>query len=255
MNLFSIILILQIFSPFFLHADIENFGGDEVNIHELNQETLFVSLGSNCMPANLARHLGLRKAAFPFDWNVSLDGEKLIEILNDDFEYFLKEECLIRFNSVKLLNTHYHMEFVHDGDWNEEVRFHHMPILQSKYKRRIERFRNLKKYRGKIFFVRAANIHSITDESRVYKIKENVQISEEYSFKLLETLKRYFSDLNFSLIIINNHEHENFIEEKTLSDSLLMIRGCLDNYETPGVLTSYEIFFNDLLYRSTNNLL
>jgi hypothetical protein len=239
-------ILISIFCSSFLRADLENFGGDEVDIHELDQESIFVSLGSNCMPANLTRHLKLRKAAFPFDWNVLLEGEKLIQILEDDFSYFLNEDLLIRFSNVKLLNPHYHIEFVHDGSWDEGLRSSSMPMLQSKYKRRIGRFRNLKNHRGKVFFIRAAYIYSDIDESRIYKTKENVEISEEYALRLLEALKRYFPNLDFFLIIINNHEYKNFIEEKRVGNSLLMLRGFYE-YETPAVLASYEAFFNELL--------
>jgi len=82
--LFTFILL-----TFSLRADLENIEGDDVNISQFNREPIFVSLGSYCAPASLIRSSGFRKAAFPFDWNISLDGEKLIELLEDDFEHFL----------------------------------------------------------------------------------------------------------------------------------------------------------------------
>ena len=198
-----------------VNGDLEKIEGDDVNISEFNKEILFVSLGSYCAPASLARSCGHRKAAFPFDWNICLDGEKLIEILDDDFSNFLNKEYLVPFGWATLLNTRYHLEFVHDGSWEEKNVPFYMPILQSKYKRRVERFKELKEHQGKVFFIRSAYIHSIVDLNRFYKVEENIEISEDCALRLHEALKRYFPKLDFSLIIINNHEHQ-----------CIMVRSC-----------------------------
>lgn len=232
-----------------VNGDLETIGGDDVDISECNQETLFVSLGSYCAPASLARSCGHRRAAFPFDWNITLDGEKLIEILNDNFLNFLNEEYLIPWGGATLLNTYYHIEFVHDGSWEGTDFSLYMPILQSKYKRRIERFKKLKEHRGHVFFMRSAYVHSITDNHRFYKIKENIEISEDYALRLHETLKKKFPTLNFTLIIINNHEHECVKVEKRIYDTLLMVRAA-PAFEKPVMQASYDIFFNELLQKN-----
>ena len=209
--LFSIIFVVL---TGMANADIEMIEGDHVNIEDFKEETLFVSLGSYCAPASLARSCGHRKAAFPFDWNISLDGEKLIEILEDRFLNFLNEEYLVPFGWATLLNTYYRLEFVHDGYWEEKDVLVYMPILQAKYKRRIERFKNLQQHRGKVFFFRSAYVHSTEDKNRYYKIEENIEISEEYALRLHKALRAFFPNLNFTLIIINNHEQECVTLEK-----------------------------------------
>jgi len=229
-----------------VHADLENIEGDDVESHEYDQQPLFVSLGSYCAPASLARSCGHRKAAFPFDWNICLDGEKLIEILNDDFSDFLNDDYLVPFGNPTLLNTCYHLEFVHDGNWDGIDFAYYMQLLKSKYGRRIERFKNIKRHRGKVFFIRSAYIYSVEDRHRYYKIKENIEISDEYSLRLFNALKKYFPDLNFTLIIINNHEDQCVKEEKRINDSLLMVRAA-PSYEMPVMQASYEQFFNELL--------
>ena len=243
LNLIVYLFILLISS---VRADLESIEGDDFDICQVNQETLFVSLGSYCAPASLARSCGYRKAAFPFDWNICLDGEKLIEILDEDFAHFLNEDYLVPFGWATLMHTRYHLEFVHDGSWDAENASLYLPLLQAKYKRRIERFKNLKNHRGKVIFIRAAYIYSTEDMHRFYKIKENIEISEEYALKLYETIKKYFPKLYFSLIIINNHEHQCIIEEKKLHDSLLMIRAFYA-YETPIMQEAYKTFFKQLM--------
>ncbi len=246
-------LLIFIFLISKINGDLETIGGDDIDIREMNQETLFISLGSYCAPASLARTCGHRKAAFPFDWNISLDGEKLIEILRNDFSNFLNEEYLTPYGWATLLNTLYHIEFVHDGSWEGPDFAVFMPILQSKYQRRIERFKNLKNHQGKVFFIRSAYIHSIEDRNRFYKIKENIEISEEYALRLYESLKEYFPTLDFTLIIINNHEHKYVKEEKRIHDSLLMARAG-PSFEEPVMEASYDYFFNQLLQEENKKL-
>ena len=209
------------------YCDMENHGGD-IDIRELNGEALFVSLGSYCAPASLVRSCGYRKAAFPFDWNITMDGEKLIEMLENDFAYFFDDEYLMPFaRGSALLHTYYHIEFVHEGVWDVDQYAPNMEILRSKYLRRIERFRQLKNYPGKVFFLRSAYIYSVEDSHRAYKFKENIEISDKQSLKLYDSLKRFFPNLDFSLLVINNHELDSVVEEKRLSDNLIKFRAPL----------------------------
>lgn len=244
-------LLIRLFIVFIsaisaVDADVERIEGDDVDIRKFNQETLFVSLGSYCAPASLARTCGLRRAAFPFDWNIALDGEKLLQILDEQFLHFLDLECLVPFGPAALLNTRYHLEFVHDGTWEGEGFVVYMPILQSKYKRRIERFKNLEGHQGKVFFLRSGYINSVEDKNRCYKIPENIEITEEYALRLHAALKDFFPTLNFCLVIINNHEEESVVIEKRVSESLLMARAS-PSFEKPVMEAAYANFFNELL--------
>ena len=106
------IVLSALFSSSLLHAvntKDSNLGG---NIEqEISQEPLFVSLGSTCTTAHMHRECGIRKAAFPFDWIISFDGEKLIDILNEGFFHFLNPDVL-KVSGHALLNHYYHLEFL-----------------------------------------------------------------------------------------------------------------------------------------------
>jgi len=91
--------------------------------------------------------------------------------------------------------------------------FHLHVYLQSKYRRRIERFKTLKNHQGKVIFIRAAYIHSTVDLNRYYTVPENIEISEEYALKLHHALEKYFPDIDFSLIVVNNHDQQNIIKK------------------------------------------
>ena len=237
--------IAAIFCLNSVEAHLETLGGDDVALGSLDEKILFVSLGSYCAPASLTRSCGLRKAAFPFDWNISMDGEKLIEILDQGFLHFLNPNYLVPLSPTTLLNTYYRLEFVHDGNWDEEHYADFMPLLQSKYQRRIERFKQLNTYKGKVFFLRAAYIYSVEDPHRFYHCEENIEITEEYSLRLYKALGELFPDLDFHLIVINNHEDPCVRTEINLHDRLTMVRAPALDEEV--MIEAYRVFFADLI--------
>lgn len=208
-------------------ADLQHQPGEETFLEELFRErVLFISLGSACDPTTLLQNFDLRKAAFPFDWNVTLDGAKLTELLERDFSDFLNEEflALIDFgNGIGLYHKYYHIEFVHDGVWSAERYAFDMDQMKSKYQRRIDRFRKLREYRGKVYFLRYAYPHDLAP--RQYQGQEIKEITDEDSYKLCAALKSYFPHLNFTLLILNNFsgDHRVFLEKK-LSNQLWKIR-------------------------------
>jgi len=208
---------------------------DQTMQTEVNQEPLFVSLGSYCTTAHWHRHLGLRKAAFPFDWIVSFDGERLIEIIESDFLHFLNPAFLTVAQSGDLLHTYYHLEFLNEGDWSLADRS--MENFLLKCQRRIDRFRLLENYRGKVFFVRTAIPPSVPTEGRVWQFNDNVNISSQFAKRLYAALKRRFPALNFDLVIVN--EHVNCEIDRSLSESIWMIR-------TPNSEESYREFYSKL---------
>lgn len=205
------------------NGDIED--SELIDLEQFKEEPMFISLGSFCQPSHMLRYCELRKAAFPFDWIMSLDGEALIEILEDDFKYFLSDEYFVPYGPAgHLLNTYYHLEFLHEGDFNGSQFLPNIMNLKIKYQRRIDRFRQLSNYRGKIIFLRTAFLYSMTDPNRFFKFKETIEITEEYSLRLYKALKNRFPNLNFSLIIINLHDNEEIEVDRRVFDSLLMVR-------------------------------
>lgn len=201
---------------------------------DLTKTGLFVSLGSTCVPANFTRVCNVRTASFPFDWILSPDEEKVIEILEDDFSHFFNREYLVRddhflqnvfnvpTNGNVLLNTYYHLEFLHEeGNWSAHY-LSTMENFKKRYERRIARFRNLKNFPGKVFFIRAAD--HVPKTQRFFRKSEN--ISEEQALCLSNTLKKYFPNLDFSLLVLNFKEDEKqYVVQKELAQNLFIISG------------------------------
>lgn len=214
-----------------LLSDEENNGGD-VDLGNLKQETLFISLGSTCRPAGLLRTFELRKAAFPFDWVLSVDSEKLLEILEDEFLEFTNEDYLVPDNYLMpnasgagLYHIWYHLEFLHDGDWTGAAYSSNMEKFKSKYERRIERFKSLRDYKGKVIFVRTSWPEAHSGPGIFYKCQENNEISEHYAFRLSSTLRKFFPKLNFILVVINfDVNPKETLIERELPDGSIEIR-------------------------------
>jgi hypothetical protein len=190
---------------------------------ETSTEPLFVSLGSFCGPASTIQTCGLRKAAFPFDWMLSVDGEKIIELLENGFLHFLDEEYLVPSNiNGILLHTYYHMEFSHEGDWREMPYSQNFEKFKTKYERRVMRFKQLNNYHGKVIFVRAA--WPLSDHPNyAFTHKGNIEISEEYSLRLNKALKKLFPNLKFELIIMNTHQ-VNDVESIKIIGNVLIVK-------------------------------
>lgn len=206
---------------------------DQLNIHAYIDEPLFISLGSWCDVAINLRDTGMRKAAFPFDWVASVDCEKFLEILSTDFQYFLDDEYLF-VRDFHVFNNYYNLEFPHDFIFSlEELsevlkepkdklkaskNEHTWETFKDKYMRRINRFRDLANYRGRVYFIRSAFGYS-NHPDRYFKCSENISISDVYARKLFHVLKEYFPQLDFGVIICDIGQ-----EPKKISENLIRVQ-------------------------------
>ncbi len=228
-------------------AEIENL--EHVHLLCEQGEPLFVSLGSFCEPSHMLKFCDFRRAAFPFDWIVSFDGESLIQILEEDFSHFLGNEYFSSYGPAgHLLHARYRVEFLHDGNFNRDF-FPQLENLKQKFTRRIERFRKLNEYPGKVFFLRAAYFYSTTDPHRFFKCSENLEITDAYALRLEKTLAQYFPQLDFTLIIINlNHGYE--IEfEKRVGERVHVYR-VNPELNLDSKINAYRKFFTSLSYNT-----
>lgn len=208
MVVFKKINLLLIF-VFIIKSFIYGNGTEQAVDVKPTADPMYVSLGSFCAPALMLRGAEVRKAAFPFDWMVSVDGEKLIELLENNFHDFLNPKYLKPFmNNGLLLQNYYHMEFSHEGDWlalRHAEKIERFKQLNNKFERRIERFRNLNNYTGKVVFIRAAWPLSV-HPNYAFADRGNLEISKEYAVRLRNALKKLLPNLDFHLVIMNASE-------------------------------------------------
>jgi hypothetical protein len=165
---------------------------------------LFVGLGSGCDTGLTLRDCGFRKAAFPFDWIVNGDHQKLLLLLEEDFKFFTDPARFEKLSSQgiedhpnSLRNRYYDITFYHEGsvlyDWSDEEKYREqLQRLQVKYERRIQRFRQLRDYPGRVFFIRNFTT------SQPDRLSQHTQMARE----LREALECYFPSLDFVLVIV-----------------------------------------------------
>jgi hypothetical protein len=136
----------------------------EMNSHK----PLYISLGEDCaITYHLDLH-GLREFALPFDWVLFKDTSKLIELISDIFadnnSIFLNEhnwklkplrnsthilEGAETFSKFRAINLIYKCEYPHEFDY--EIKW---ITFVDKYRRRINRFKDLANSDRKLIFIR-----------------------------------------------------------------------------------------------------
>lgn len=182
------------------------------------EEVLFVSLGGYCEPAMQLRNHNLRTEAFPFDWMLTLNHEKFLLLLDNNFQFFLDENHLFQDpnNPSLLVNKYYRCEFLHDNSPNPEKGVaYHLQEMTPKYERRIDRFRKLREHKGKVIFIRSAFENQINDPAYWWN-QTTAYISKEEAIELKMALDRFFPFLDFILLIVNytdkNMEHTDIVD-------------------------------------------
>lgn len=186
---------------------------DELEEHKRSEEinfdadSMYVGLGSHCQVAAQLNYYNLRTAAFPFDWLLSDSIDGIIKALNNNFNFFLEEKYL--FHNPRATwwfeNSYYKFEFRHEWIFNDTYLDHNrfkelIDATKIKYARRIERFRNLKNFKGKVFFIRTA---SGRDGDNYWHNNYDNFINQTQAEELARELANFFPKLNFVLIIIN----------------------------------------------------
>ncbi len=128
-----------------------------------------VPIGCNCAISHFTRHHGLRRHAYPFDWNVT-PITSAVDLIETAFDGFLEEEELIFLPSTPrllfdendrglhiseevitpVICRRYAMLFPHDFSSLAEE---DLSKVKRKYRRRIERFLRLLETKQPLLFV------------------------------------------------------------------------------------------------------
>ena len=170
---------------------------------EDNQHPLFFSLGSHCEIAAMCGHYGLRHAAGPLDWVLTLDYDRFLLLIENDFEGFIDERFLTQYSDGHVINSLYNIDFRHD--WPDLDFAKQLPEVQSRLGRRINRILELKQYEGKVYFIRGAFDTNINPYLPTIT-KECTKITAQDAQNIRDVLYRKYPKLDCTLIIINYEE-------------------------------------------------
>jgi len=197
-----LILFLFCFQKIFSAQEIEE------DLLPKDETVLFVSLGSHCEPAIQMNFHKVRKRAFPFDWTFVSGHDNFIKILKEDFQnFFLPENLTLSKEYGWIINdSYYHMDFRHEfedpaAEITDAVYLEVLEKSKEKFQKRINRFRQLKHFEGKVIFFKMAN--SFDPKHNVWHSYYEPEITSSQAVELRDALKEYFPGLNFLLVIIN----------------------------------------------------
>jgi hypothetical protein len=138
---------------------------------------IIIPVGIDCGVAKILKKNDMRKYALPFDWVVTYRG--ITEILRNDFNHFIPY-------AIKAFNK-YDVKFIHDNLKDEND--------INKYKRRIERFKELiKNTTEEVLFIKKG--HSYHHHAE-YNYKDDVEDVIELDNYLQENYKH----LNYKIIV------------------------------------------------------
>jgi hypothetical protein len=176
----------------------------------------YITLGFDCSPAAALRGLELREFALPFDW-IKLTVDILERCIKDDFKNFHKS---LKFNyNKKMLIDYYGFQFIHDYpliSHEGEINNTHLgegiiaekdsiidnwqdyyEVVYEKYKRRIERFREIMKSPKPIIVLCRHNIAYVIqlkkflnnhyNKNDIYFVVSSKETYEDNYIKLINT--------------------------------------------------------------------
>ncbi|MBQ8783670.1 MAG: hypothetical protein IJZ57_07870 [Clostridia bacterium] len=100
-----------------------------------------VSLGYFCSPALEFKRINRRGCSLPFDWLITPNFEKVIELIDSGFYDFLNFEFLfqLKFHPDYYRNIKWNIDFYHDFSAYKPLE-NQLDDIKSKYNRRIARF-------------------------------------------------------------------------------------------------------------------
>jgi hypothetical protein len=148
--------------------------------------------------AHVLKSMGARTIAYPFDWLLTNDGDRFIELLERNFENYLEKDSFKLANNI-LVHSYYHIEYRHEHEGLDQ--------LIAKQARRVERFKELDSYSGKVVFVRIP--YSEADNpSLFWPSAKDLIIHEDEAQRLDRALRGIFPHLNYTLLIINHEKKE-----------------------------------------------
>lgn len=159
-----------------------------------------ISLGWWCGPAIELKRIGYRDSSYPFDWLLSHDFEKLVQLISDkEVMYFLNEEMFqYKDRPDKWFNSRYQVSIFNDFDKYILLK-NQLDEVNKKYQRRMIRFyRTLQKPTLLVRYVK-------NKEECIY-IQKNL--------KKIETVFQKYNENNKVIYIIEDKMKEYFESDR-----------------------------------------
>lgn len=154
------------------------------------------SLGNACLVANRLRHYQLQSYTGVIDWMLSPDLLKVVNLLQNRFDYFMKKENIIwegfdHFNvSLLLKDIVYNITSVHDFPLtrNTPENWVMYEEFQATLHRRIQRFLNRLDTCKNLLFIRIGGTY---EEAKLLEIVLSEMVQGEFRVLLINEIEEY----------------------------------------------------------------
>ena len=207
----------------------------KIKLQRLLKNYELVSLGYSCYPKFIIREIIDKETNF-FDW-VASSTWSILNLLDNNFNNVLNENNYHYFNKQFIphspdnfiYNKEYYLRFIHDDDFLKNT--NEWNVFQSKYTRRIDRFKNLLKSTNDVlFFYLEENLirfDKLYPEIEKYYPKNNENYHIEQSkleqsrmHDIVKTIKTKYNKHNFKIMYFSHlvdktHYKDNIIFIKT----------------------------------------
>lgn len=181
----------------------------------------YISLGEDCQAALTLRTLDRRFAAYPLDWVVTYDFNKVIKAFKEDFAHFV-DPIYLSLSSpylpgLTVHNSYYSLCFIHDfptlqnrhleqestgGGEILQNFLDYVPPIEEKYNNRIQRLINVLNSQEPIVFIRTVTLRTLIPFRNDFKINQ--------AKRFVNVIKDKYPSLPFLLVIIHNDINLNY---------------------------------------------
>ena len=204
---------------FFSHT-IKNPNNLEID----NQDSYVIPFGHRCTSALACKYGNVRKCSFPFDWTIPSFPDKIIKVLENDFDDFIPDvHNNVIFNKYGIALVHF------NPDIDKGI---------EEYKRRIERFKNILNEKNKKLYFLYINEDYLYDSN--YREDTFIDNNFKKMLKLECFIKNKYSGINFVILYFDFKEHD-IPQNYNIVNFILHTNNLYDKEEnsTNGILRVY----------------
>jgi hypothetical protein len=180
----------------------------------IKNEYVVIPFGHRCSSALACKYANIRNFSLPFDWCIPVFPNKIIKVLENNFENFVPDV----YNGI--FNNKYGINFPHfNPNINNGV---------EEYKRRIDRFIDIINQPKKIYFV-------YINEDYLYNDYYRQDVFNDYIFNQMLELEKFIKSKYINIdynILYFNFKHENIPTNSNIINIVLHSTNLYDTHNS-----------------------
>lgn len=170
-----------------------------------------ISLGWFCSVALEIKRIGLRDGSYPFDWLLTHNFSKVLDIMNAEVDsiMFLKNEDMLQYegDASKWYNKRYQISLFHDFDKYKKM-ISQLDMVNKKYQRRVKRLQECVDSTLYIRYVKDQEeaLYITANETRIDNIIKKRNASNDIIYIAHPNLQEAMKQIDNKVYFIENDE-------------------------------------------------